>query len=98
MARTINRIDISTIPELARLAEEVARSGTPQILERDSRPIARLVPVDRAPRRRRTKRPAPADIEAARATFGSWKGHIDAEQFKRDIKAARSDHRPPTQR
>jgi prevent-host-death family protein len=42
-------------------------------------------------RRLQKKRPTQADIDAALAAFGSWKGHIDAEQFKRDIKAARGD-------
>ncbi|MGD9891957.1 MAG: hypothetical protein AB7U18_11785 [Dehalococcoidia bacterium] len=40
-------------------------------------------------------RPTQADIDAMLATFGAWKGHIDAEKFKREIKEARSDHRPP---
>lgn len=46
-------------------------------------------------RRRKGKRPTQADIEATLAAFGAWKGHIDTEKLKREIKEARSDHRPP---
>jgi prevent-host-death family protein len=78
------------------LQDEVARAVTAarRELGDDDRDVAVLSPAQPA-RRPRGKRPTQADIDAALATFGSWKGHIDAEQFKRDIKAARSDHRPP---
>lgn len=92
MVREAIPVDISAMPDLVRLADEVARTLTPRVLERDGEAVAVLSPAP-VKRRRKGKRITDADIEAARATFGSWKGHIDAEQFKRDIKAARSDHR-----
>ena len=97
MTREATRIDISAMPELARLADEVARTGMPQVLERDNKPVALLVPVSHSARRQRIRRPTQNDIDAALATFGAWKAKVDTEQLKRDIKAARSDHRPPVE-
>jgi hypothetical protein len=79
------------MPDLVSLAEEVARTRTPRVLQRGDEEVAVRMPL-RAPRRS-GKRVTQAEIVAARATFGAWKGHIDAEQLKRDIKSARSDHR-----
>jgi hypothetical protein len=90
-------MEISTMPELARLAEDVARTGRPRRLTRGGTDAAMIVPVN-APRPRRCPRGkeiTQADIEATLSTFGAWKGHIDAEAFKHEIKDARSDHRPP---
>ena len=95
MVREATPIDITSMPDLARLADEVARTQTPRILQRGGREVAVLMPP-RPGRRRRTKKPvSPEDIDAARAAFGGWKGRINAAQFKRELKAARSDQRPP---
>lgn len=95
MVREAAPIDISTMPDLARLADEVARTRRPRVLHRDNKAVAVLMPTQRTPRRRKGKTLTPEQREAVLSTFGAWKGHIDAEQFKREIKAARSDHRPP---
>jgi hypothetical protein len=87
-------VDIGDMPELARLAEDVARTGQPRLLRRGEKDIATIVPVaGRRPTRRRGKRVTQADIVATLSTVGAWKGHIDAEAFKREIKEAREDHR-----
>jgi hypothetical protein len=96
MAREATPIDLSTMPDLARLAREVARDGTPRVLREEGTDVAVLAPV-RAPRRPKRKVLTPAQIEAVLATAGAWKGLVDVEQFKRDIKAARGDHRPPVE-
>jgi hypothetical protein len=94
MTREAAPIDLATMPDLARLANEVARDGTSRVLRQDGADVAVLAPV--RPRRRRTaKTPTPAQREAVLATFGAWKGHLDAERFKREIKAARRDDRLP---
>ena len=52
-------IDVSIIPELARLADEVQRTRTPRLLRRNGRDIAVLMPVPRhapAPTRARPGR------------------------------------------
>lgn len=48
--------DVSGLPDVAHLAREVERSGTPHVLEENGKPIARLVPVERTPKRPRAKR------------------------------------------
>jgi hypothetical protein len=45
MVREPQPIDVSTIPELARLADEVERTGRPRVLRRGSRDVAVLVPI-----------------------------------------------------
>jgi urease gamma subunit len=88
MVREATPVDISTMPDLVRLADEVARTRTPRVLERDGEAVAVLSPAP-VKRRRKGKTVTQEAIEAALSVFGAWKGHIDAEQFKRDIKAAR---------
>jgi hypothetical protein len=55
MARVIASIDISAMPDLARLADEVARTRTPCVLRRGDEEIAVLSPA-RPRRRRQTRR------------------------------------------
>jgi antitoxin (DNA-binding transcriptional repressor) of toxin-antitoxin stability system len=76
------------------LVEEVRRTNTPVVLRRDGEPIAALRPL---PARKARKRPSPESVAAFLATAGTWRGHVDAEELKRQIKAARSDHRPPVE-
>ncbi|MBI4506621.1 MAG: hypothetical protein HY691_13885 [Chloroflexi bacterium] len=45
MARAIKSVDISTIPELLRIAEEVHASGEPRLLRRDDEDLAVLMPA-----------------------------------------------------
>ena len=52
--RHIRSIDISNVPELLRLVEEVRKSEEPRILRRDSEDLAILTPV-KPPRRRAGK-------------------------------------------
>jgi hypothetical protein len=93
MTRELAPIDISTMPDLARLAEEVARTGMPRVLRQDDTDIAVLSPAPA--RRRRGRTVTPADIAASLAAIGSWKDLIDSDQLKRDLDAARGDDRAP---
>jgi hypothetical protein len=54
MTREAARIDISTMPDLARLAREVERTRTPRLLEDAGKVLALLVPAGPP---RRTSRP-----------------------------------------
>ena|SRR5215208_7824865 len=94
MTREATPIDLSTMPDLARLAREVARDGTPRVLREDGADVAVISPA-RPKRRLKGKQLTPAQREAFLASAGGWVGLVDVEQFKRDIKAARSDHRTP---
>lgn len=51
MAKELKRIDISNVPELLRIVEEVRKTEEPQVLRRDSEDLAILTPMKR-PRRR----------------------------------------------
>jgi hypothetical protein len=62
MASEPQPIDISTIPELERLAREVAEDGQPRLLRADGTDLAILSPVRRAPRKNRAS-DLPADGE-----------------------------------
>ena len=97
MARELAPVDISTMPDLARLAEEVRSTGTPRRLRRGGEDVAILSPA--RPRRRtlKGKTVTQADIDAVMALAGAWKGQVDTEQLKRDLDAARSDGRPPVE-
>lgn len=53
MVREAVRVDINTLPEIARLVEEVERSRTPRRLERNGQTIALLVPAGSGRRRER---------------------------------------------
>lgn len=93
MTRHATPLDISAMPEIVRLAEEVARTGQPRVLRAADQDVAILSPARPTPRRRRRKPVTQADIEAAMSA--SWVGLVDAEQLKRDLDAARGDNRPP---
>lgn len=72
MAEALKPLDITNLPDLVRLAEEVRTTGMPRLLRRDREEIAMLVPV--APKRRRGARTrTKADYEALLASAGSWK-------------------------
>lgn len=85
-------LDVANAPELLRLAEEVRASNRPRVLSRDREPIAVVMPIRQV---RRSKRHTAEDLAATLASAGAWKGLVDAEELKRQIKEARSDHRPP---
>ncbi len=91
-------IDLATMPDLARLADEVARTGTARVLQRDKKNVAVLVPARAGGRRRRGRGTTPADRAATLAiTFGAWKDLVDADQLKRELTEAQSDDRPALQ-
>jgi len=95
MAGESKYIDISHMPELLRLAEEVRTSGEPRVLTRDRQDLAVLIPV----KSRRIRRPkTPADYEAFRSAAGGWKGLIDTETFiEENYESRRLSSRPPVE-
>ena len=54
MASKSHPIDISRMPELAHLADEVRRTQTPRVLRQGEEDLAVLMPVPAAPQRRKT--------------------------------------------
>jgi hypothetical protein len=88
-------MDISNLPELLRLVEEVRRSAEPRVLRRDREDLAILTPVKPAPTGRPRRVKTKADYEAFRSAFGAWKDIVDAAVLKEDLASARGSDRPP---
>jgi hypothetical protein len=95
MVREAVLVDVSAMPDLARLAEEVARTGTPRLLRRGDHDLAVLSPA-KLKRRPKGKRVTQADIDAALATFGTWTD-LDAETLLRELDEARGDASSPVE-
>jgi hypothetical protein len=88
MASELTPIDIRTIPELARLAEEARTTGKPQRLRvatEDVDLVVSATPKRRAPGRRISA----ADRAAFLASAGSWKD-VDTDTLVQHIYDERS--------
>jgi hypothetical protein len=96
MTREAAPIDIATMPDLGRLAEEVARTRTSRVIRRGDTDLAVLSPA-KPKRQPRRKRVTQADIDAAIGAIGSWNGIVDTERLKRELDEARSDTSPPVE-
>jgi hypothetical protein len=96
MAEHLKSIDITDMPDVLRLAEEVRASDEPRILRRDSEDIALVVPLP-SRSKRRGKRKMEADYEAFRSAAGSWKD-VDTDALIADIyEDRRRSMRPPVE-
>ena len=93
MARRLESLDVSDLPELARAAAEVRSTNQPRVLKRGDEELAILMPIRRRPARSGRAQP---DYDAFRAAAGSWKDHLDVEQFIDDNYRQRQvSTRPP---
>ena len=45
MAKEMQRVDVSNIPELVRIAEEVQKTNRPRLLGKDKEDLAIIVPI-----------------------------------------------------
>ncbi len=97
MDEDMSYIDISNVPDLLRLVEEVRTTRRPHILRKNSEDLAVLKPV--APARHRNKRARTrADYEAFRAAAGGWKGLVDTDKLIADIyESRRISTKPPVE-
>lgn len=96
MAEQPKSIDISDVPEILRLAEEVRRAGEPRVLRRDGEDLAMVVPMPR-PRKTPLKKPTAEDYAAFRGAAGSW-ADIDTDTLIEDIYRARGEGTRPIDR
>ena len=90
MSNTLTPIDISTMPELARIVEEVAATKTPRELKRDNTTVAVLMPVTPA-------KQAKTVYEASLAAIGSW-SDLDADELIAKIYRWREEGSRPANR
>lgn len=93
-------IDVTGVPELKLLAEDVHDSKRSRILTADGERLAVLMPVDDdgpvvyddLPNRVITDE----DRAATLSSFGGWAGLIDAEELKAEVREGRGSSRPET--
>lgn len=95
MAQERPPIDITNMPDLSRLVEEVRASNQARVLQRNHETVAVLIPAGRhaAQPHRHRHISIDAALAAIRASAGSWKG-VDTEQLKRDLRDARGSGLP----
>src|SRR5438876_9119829 len=86
MTQSATAIDISNMPELARIAEEVEATKTPRELKRENKTVAVIMPAPKATAKKKRGK-TEADYEAFKAA-GSWKD-VDTDKLLKDIYAAR---------
>ena len=61
MAKELKRIDISSVPELLSLVQEVRSTNEPRILQEESEDVALLSPIKPVTKRRARGKPTTAD-------------------------------------
>jgi hypothetical protein len=92
MAREQSPIDISGIPELLAIVEDVQATRRPRVLRRDSQDVAVVVPV---PVKATHGWSRTTDHGAVLSTAGSWKGLVDADALKAQLASERGSNRSP---
>lgn len=83
-----DELDISAIPELRRVAEEVARSGRVRVLTENGKVVARVVPEEGRPPMDPDER-----LRALLSAAGSW-ADVDTDKLIEDIYASRDGRFP----
>ncbi len=81
-------VDISHMPDLLKLAEEVEMTRKPRKLIKDRETVAILIPIrtSLSPKKKRTN--IKVDYEAFHAAFGSW-NDVDTDALLKNINANR---------
>jgi hypothetical protein len=88
MSRHLTPLDISNMPELARIVEEVTATKKPRELARDTKIVAVLSPkISESTEKWKT----------IRATFGSW-SDLDADEMIANIHRWRKEGTRPATR
>ncbi len=88
MATHPTPIDISTMPDLVQIVEEVAATRTPRELKRDNTIVAVLTPVEREKQQQNKKA-----IEETLALAGAWKD-LDFDDMLEQLDHIRHDSKP----
>ena len=98
-SKPLESIDVSDLPDLLRIVDEVRAGARPRLLRRGAEPLAVLTPVEagtaesvarlgRAAKSRRRRQFTAADWAAFRSAAGSW-ADVDTDKLIEDIYAAR---------
>ncbi len=92
MSSSLTPIDISNIPELVRLAEEVNNTKQSRVLTVSQRTLAVLMPVGTAVKQEK-KRAKKKAIEDTLALAGSW-SDLDWDDMIRELDRIRHESTP----
>ena len=84
MAKAVKHIDVSNIPELLRIAEEVHATNEPRVLRRDNEDIALLAPLKPVSKPMIKRAKGTAAYKAFRAAAGGWKD-VDTDRLVEEI-------------
>ncbi len=97
MSSSLTPIDISNIPELVRIAEEVNNTKESRVLTVSRRTLAVLMPVGTAVKPEKKPKPTKADYDASLAALGSW-SDLDPDALIAHVYRAREEgSRPASQ-
>ena len=88
MTTELSSIDISDMPELARIADEVRRTKRPCVLRRGDEEVAVVTPPRRRRRSLKDWRPTEEELKAFRSAAGGWKD-MDTDTLVANIYADR---------
>ena len=95
MVRTLETedlIEIATIEDLRLAVRRVEATEEPVVVSLDGDEVV-LGPIS-SWRDRRTPQQRAEDDAASRSAAGGWKGLIDPDEFKRQVREGRSSNRP----
>jgi len=82
-------IDITNMPDLVRIAEEVDATRKPRVLKRDNTPIAVLTPVTKKQSSRATSKA----IKETLALAGAWRD-LPSDQMEEELDRIRHSSKP----
>lgn len=91
-------IEVTTLPGLEELVEDIRAEATPRILRRKGEDLAIIVPLtgDRVSRARRPR--TETDYLLFLSSAGSWRDIVDADRFREENDASRRrSSRPPVE-
>ena len=88
MQRTSTPTDISTMPELVHLVDEVTATQIPRELRRDNKIVAVLTPVETARKQQNNRA-----IEETLALAGAWKD-LDFDDMLKQLDTIRHQSKP----
>jgi DNA mismatch repair protein MutH len=82
-------IDITNMPDLVRIAEEVEATNRPRLLKRDKTPIAMLTPLTP----KQSAKAKSKAVQDALALAGAWKD-LPADQMEEELDRIRHSSKP----
>ncbi len=82
-------IDITNMPDLVRIAEEVEATNKPRVLKRDNTPIAMLTPV----KKNQSDQARSKAVKEALALAGAWKD-LPSDRMEEELDRIRHSSKP----